>query len=337
MKLDIISSRFVYFTISGVLFVVSLLFILFWTLNLWIDMTWGSQNEFSYETYNLDIASASQIAQTQKDIINQSWNIMNTVNVYKITGENTFVVEAWISNTLSDIESEEYKIVFRDNLKTEYAKLWDITLSRYTNIWASFWDYIRNSAKLTLIIAIGAIALYIAYTFSGTVWGITSLSFAAITIITLFHDVVIASGIYILTSYFFPQFQIDTFFVTALLTILGYSINDTIVIFDRIRSNLQEFGWKWKQLSEIINLSVNETMTRSIYTSLTIAFVLLCIIVIWPESITGFTLTMLYGTIIGTFSSIFIASPLLYEFHKKTILTVYEKKADRTDDDKMVV
>jgi len=337
MKLDIISSRFVYFTISGVLFVVSLLFILFWTLNLWIDMTWGSQNEFSYETYNLDIASASQIAQTQKDIINQSWNIMNTVNVYKITGENTFVVEAWISNTLSDIESEEYKIVFRDNLKTEYAKLWDITLSRYTNIWASFWDYIRNTAKLTLIIAIGAIALYIAYTFSGTVWGITSLSFAAITIITLFHDVVIASGIYILTSYFFPQFQIDTFFVTALLTILGYSINDTIVIFDRIRSNLQEFGWKWKQLSEIINLSVNETMTRSIYTSLTIAFVLLCIIVIWPESITGFTLTMLYGTIIGTFSSIFIASPLLYEFHKKTILTVYEKKADRTDDDKMVV
>jgi len=227
--------------------------------------------------------------------------------------------------------------VFRDNLKTEYAKLWDITLSRYTNIWASFWDYIRNTAKLTLIIAIGAIALYIAYTFSGTVWGITSLSFAAITIITLFHDVVIASGIYILTSYFFPQFQIDTFFVTALLTILGYSINDTIVIFDRIRSNLQEFGWKWKQLSEIINLSVNETMTRSIYTSLTIAFVLLCIIVIWPESITGFTLTMLYGTIIGTFSSIFIASPLLYEFHKKTILTVYEKKADRTDDDKMVV
>ncbi len=300
-------------------------------------MTWGSQNEFSYTNYQLDLAEVSEIAQTQRQNINKDSNAINTVNIYKITGENTFVVEAWISNTLTDIESEDYKVALRDNLKKEYANLWDITLSRYTNIGASFGDYIRNTARLTLIIAIIAIAAYIAYTFSWTVWGITSLSFAAITIITLFHDVVISTGLYIITSYIYPQFQIDTFFITALLTILGYSINDTIVIFDRIRSNLQEFGGKWKVLSEIINMSVNETMTRSIYTSLTIAFVLLCIIIFGPESITGFTLTMLYGTIIGTFSSVFIASPLLYEFHKKTILTVYQKKELRTDEDKMVV
>jgi len=337
MQIDIIKNRMYFFGISWVIFLLSLGTIFFWNLNLGIDMTWGTQSEFSYSNYDYNQDKITKQAQSIADNINEEKNIINSVNSYKVTGENLFVVETWFSRNIDEKELERYKVAYRDKLEDSYSELWDVTLSRYTNIWASFGDYIKNTARLTLLIAIVGIALYIAYTFSGTVSGINSLSFAGITLITLFHDVIISSGLYIFVSWFFPQFQIDTFFITALLTILWYSINDTIVIFDRIRSNLREFWGKWKELKDIISLSISESITRSIYTSVTLAFVLVCILLLGPESIGGFTLTMLFGTLVGTFSSIFIASPLLYQFHKDVVLSEYIKKEDLSEEDKMVV
>jgi preprotein translocase subunit SecF len=337
MRFDILEKRKIFFSVSWFFIVVSLIMMLFWTLNLGIDMTGGTQSEFSYTDYEFSLEQISAEAQTIKWHINVHGDIINTVNTYKVTGEKIFVVETGFSRNFTDKELDEYKTTYRDELELYYKELWDIHLTKYTNIGASFGDYIRNTAKITLLIAIVAIAVYIAYTFSWTVSGISSLSFAAITIVTLFHDVIISSGLYIMVSWFLPQFQIDTFFITALLTILWYSINDTIVIFDRIRSNLRDFGGKWKDLGEIISLSIDESITRSIYTSLTLAFVLICILILGPESIGGFTLAMLFGTIVGTFSSIFIASPLLYEIHKNTVLSEYVKKEERSEDDKMVV
>ena len=271
-----------------------------------------------------------------KDHINFQSDVINSVNVYKITGQNSFIVEAGFKNIVDETQLESYKIGYKDQLTAEYKKM-GASFSRYTNIGASFWDYIKQTAKLTLLIAIVGIAAYVAYAFSGAAGGISSLSFAAITIITLFHDVLISAGLYILTSLVFPQFQIDTFFVTALLTILGYSINDTIVIFDRIRTNLRQFAGTGKNLEDIISESLTQSMTRSVYTSMTIVFVLVCILVFGPVTLTGFTLTLLFGTIVGTFSSICIASPLLYEFHKNTILTKYVAQKDLSAEDKTVV
>jgi len=300
-------------------------------------MTWGTQAEFSYNSYSYDSISIQEDAEVVMNTINTSGNIINSVNSYKVTWENSFVVETGFNRNIEAKEIEQYKVEFRDTIEDRYEEYGDIVLSGYTNIWASFWDYIKSTAKLTLFIALIGIALYIAYTFSGTVSGISSLSFAAVTLITLFHDVIISTGLYIFASSFFPQFQIDTFFITALLTILGYSINDTIVIFDRIRSNLREFGAKGKDLEEIITLSINESITRSMYTSFTLIFVLLCILIFGPQSIGGFTLTLLFGTIVGTFSSLCIASPLLYELHKNTILWEYIKAEELSEEDKMVV
>lgn len=311
--------------------------ILFWKLNLGIDMTGGTQMEFSYNNYVFDFDEIKTEAETVSEHINMSGDIINTINAYKITGEDIFIIEAGFSQDIEEKEIEKFKVAYKNQLSDYYKNIGDISLSKYTNIWATFGDYIRETAKLTLLIAIIAIALYIAYSFSGTAAGISSMSFAGITLITLFHDVIISSGVYILISSFMPQFQMDTFFITALLTILGYSINDTIVIFDRIRSNLREFAWKWKELEEIIENSISESLTRSVYTSLTLVFVLVSILVFWPKSISGFTLTMLIGTIVGTYSSICIASPLLYEFHKKTTLSVYIKKEERSEEEKMVV
>lgn len=299
-------------------------------------MTWGTQSEFRYTQEDFSFVSVSQIVEAQKQDFNLERSVINTVNTYKITWENNFVVEVGFTPNNDTVALEREKIAFRDTLEKQFKELGNIELSGYTNIGASFWDYIKNTAKITLIIAIIGIAVYIAYAFSGAVSWISSITFALVTIITLFHDVFISTWLYILTSTIFPEFQIDTFFVTALLTILGYSINDTIVIFDRIRANLKNFWGKWKKLDEIVNISVNESLTRSIYTSLTLAFVLLCILVFWPESIAGFTLAMIFGTIVGTFSSIFIASPLLYEINKNKELQVYVKK-ELKEEDKIVV
>lgn len=337
MTLNILSYRIPTFMVSLLLSLFACAMIFFWNLNFGIDMTWGIQLEYDAGTGTIDLDQLKTEAETVAGNINlQEKNVISTINLYKISGQNNFVVEAGISKHLTDAQSETFKTAFREQLTESYKKN-NMTLGSYVNIWASFGDYIQSTAKLTILIALIGISVYVAYAFSGTVGGISSLSFAAITLITLFHDVLVAAGLYIMTSYFLPQFQIDTFFITALLTILGYSINDTIVIFDRIRSNLREFGGRGKDLATIITEAINDTITRSIYTSLTVVFVLICILVFWPESIQGFTLTMLYGTIVGTFSSIFIASPMLYEFHKNTTLQVYQKKEDRSAEDKMVV
>ena len=105
------------------------------------------------------------------------------------------------------------------------------------------------------------------------------------TAISLVHDVIIAFGLYIIASYFFPEYKIDTFFITAMLTVLGYSINDTIVVMDRIRSNLRLPENKKKDFGVIINNSVNETMTRSLYTSFTVFIVLVAMFFFGPEPI----------------------------------------------------
>jgi len=300
-------------------------------------MTWGTQQEFLYSEYVFNIDEVREIAEDTQALINSEVNIINAINVYKISWEELFVVEGGFNRNFSETETESLKIAFRDQLIESYAEFSNIELAKYTNIWASFWDYIRNTAIITLLLAVIAITLYISFSFSWSVSGISSLSFALITVLTLFHDIIISTGLYIIASSFFPQFQFDTFFITALLTILGYSINDTIVIFDRIRSNLREFWGRGKNLFEIIHLSLEESITRSIYTSLTLVFVLIAIILFGPDSIKWFTLAMLFGTIVGTFSSLFIAAPLLYEFHKNVELKVYVKREDLSEEDKMVV
>jgi preprotein translocase SecF subunit len=335
--IDILKNRMYFYWVSTLWIVFSLCMFAFGSLNYGIDMTGGIQIEYQSLSGSIDIEEIKRLTNTvTQDINQQKEGIINTTNVYKISGQESFVVEVGISKKYSDAESENYKVAYREKLSELLLQNWK-TQSSYVNIGASFWDYIKDTAKLTILLALVGISLYVAYAFSGTVAGIPSISFALITLLTLFHDVLISAGLYIFTSFYFPQFQIDTFFITSLLTILWYSINDTIVIFDRIRSNLREFWGKGKPLSEIIQNSVNETMTRSIYTSLTLFFVLICMFILWPESIQGFTLTMLFGTVVGSLSSIFIASPLLYDIHKHTVLSVYLKKENVSDDDKMVV
>ncbi|MFZ2255799.1 MAG: protein translocase subunit SecF [Patescibacteria group bacterium] len=192
-----------------------------------------------------------------------------------------------------------------------------IVQSKYVNIGASFGDYIKKSGFLTLGLAIIAISLYIMYAFRGSIAGMASWPFAVVTGASLIHDVIVAFGLYVLTSVFFPEFKIDTFFLTAMLTILGYSINDTIVVMDRIRSNLEDSTSKKASLSSIIDKSIHDTMRRSIFTSLTVIIVLVSMFLFGPESLRGFTLALIFGGLVGTYSSVCLASPLLVDITGK--------------------
>ncbi len=339
--MNIVKNRKIYFIVSGILFVISLLLLFVGKLNLWIDMTGWINLDYSF-TKDLNIEKVKKSLEAEKkNILHNKDEVINDVSAYTVTWEKTLTVVAWFINSLDEKTLDEKKWEFRGRA-LEILKKYDDSVeeTKYTNIGKSFWDYIKNTAFITLAIAILAISLYIYYAFSGTVSGISPVYFGLITLLALFHDVIISSGFYIMTSKVFSEFQIDTFFVTALLTILGYSINDTIVVFDRLRWNLKKFGGKkWKngkKLDEIVNLSVNETIKRSLYTSLTLIFVLLTIFFFWPETLRGFILVMIFGTFVGTYSSIFIAAPLLYELNKNKKLEVYKKKEIKAED-KIVV
>lgn len=172
-------------------------------------------------------------------------------------------------------------------MRTELEKIQGATVTeaQYRNVGASFGDYIKKSGYLTLVLAIIAISLYIQYAFRGSIAGMASWPFAVVTTISLAHDVVIAFGLYVVVSYFFPEFKIDTFFMTAMLTVLGYSINDTIVVMDRIRSNLQHPKSNKGSFSTLIDTSIWDTMRRSLFTTFTIIIVLVAMFLFGPESI----------------------------------------------------
>ena len=368
--MKVVKNSILYVAISGVFLLVSLFLLIFGKLNLGIDMTGGIQMDFDHQA-ELNITDIKkEIDAEAKAFKHNGEEVINDTSVYTVTGKKTVSVVVWFHNDIQDKELELLKEDFRKKtfniiesyfdsiissscdsiiLKEDFRKKTfniieshdeEIIESKYVNIWKSFGDFIKDTAIITLIIAIIAIAIYVTYAFSGVVSWISIWSFAIITIITLFHDVLISTGLYIATSMFLPEFKIDTFFVTALLTILGYSINDTIVVFDRIRSNLVKYAGKkgkdGKKLNEIVDLSITQTIVRSIYTSVTLLFVLLTIFFFGPETIKGFVLVMIFGTIVGTYSSVFIASPLLYLANKDKELTVYKKQVVNPED-KIVV
>ncbi len=203
-------------------------------------------------------------------------------------------------------------------------------VTRFTSIGPVIGDELQEKAKW----AIGGVALviviYIAFVFLGVRWPVGSTVYGGITILSLAHDILFPAAMMALLGYFYGL-EADILFVMALLAVLGYSVNDTIVIFDRVRENIVKYrnehkrtvtgpgGIKHEEVDysftkpfrEIVGLSVNETMLRSINTSLTTALVLVALYFFGGEVTKSFALVLLVGVIAGAYSSIFFASPLL--------------------------
>lgn len=169
-------------------------------------------------------------------------------------------------------------------------------------------EFAKNSF-LAFVIALLGIILYIAYSFNSTSDKISSWYFGIAAIVAIFHDVLAVTSFFSLAGYLY-NVEVDALFLTALLTIAGFSINDTIVVFDRIRENLTKYE-NSKTLVQIFNLSIFETLNRSIITSFTVIIIMFALFLFGAGSIKYFSLALVIGIAFGTYSSIFIASPIV--------------------------
>ncbi|MFC1644634.1 protein translocase subunit SecF [Patescibacteria group bacterium] len=185
----------------------------------------------------------------------------------------------------------------------------NMTQKRVDFIGSSISGQIKKNAIIAVIVAVIGVALYIAWAFRKVSYPVPSSEYGMGAIVALAHDLILTLGIFVLLGKFLGV-EVGIPFIAALLTILGYSVNDTIVVYDRIRENLMRSGNK-VDFEKIVNKSLNETLARSINTSLTVVAVLLAIVFFGGESIKYFSVALLAGVIFGTYSSVFVASALL--------------------------
>ncbi len=178
-------------------------------------------------------------------------------------------------------------------------------------------EELRHRSIFAVVIASLLVILYIAISFKEEDGSINSTKYGVVaTSVAFLHDILIILGIFAFLGYFL-EVQVTIPIAVALLTTLGYSINDTVVIFDRIRENLQKHKEE-KELKEIVDVSLNETIGRSISTSLTTLFVLLALLILGGTTLFYFILTLVLGVVLGTYSSIFLAAPLVFDWNNLT-------------------
>ena len=211
---------------------------------------------------------------------------------------------------LSNIESEEIGL---DAMMGAGGENINIEEKRFNSIGPVIGNELKESAVWAIVIALVAIVLYIGFAFRKVSFPVSSFKYGIIATIALFHDVIITLGVFAVLGHFY-NVEIGIPFVAAILAILGYSVNDTIVVFDRTRENLLKSGID--DFEKIVNKSVNETLIRSINTSFTTLIVLLVLYLFGGDTIKYFVVALMVGIAAGTYSSIFIASPLLVTWQK---------------------
>ncbi|TSC96447.1 MAG: Protein-export membrane protein SecF [Parcubacteria group bacterium Athens0714_26] len=229
---------------------------------------------------------------------------LDTVLITADSSNTTFLIR---TNELAQAQHEEYLV----ELQTKFGAADDL---RFESIGPTVGQELRNKALLAFIMVLFGISLYVAFAFRKVSYPVRSWKYGFSALVCLFHDALIPAGLYAFFGHY-RIMEIDTNFIVALLVIIGFSVHDTIVVFDRIRENL--IVQKSKTLEDIINISVNQTFVRSINTSLTLVLVLTALYLFGAATLSYFVLLILIGTVIGTYSSIFVASPLLTYLQKK--------------------
>jgi len=281
---------------SVIIFILSIIFISFKGLNYGIDFKGGTLIELRTES------------SIESSAIRESLNSMNLgdVNVKNFgkVGDYLIKVEQKSSNNNNLIP--EIKKKLSENLNAE------VNFRRVENVGPKVSSELLRSSIIAVSLALAAMLFYI--------WVRFEWQFSVGSIIALFHDVIITLGIFSILS-----LEINLSIIAAVLTIVGYSMNDTVVIYDRIRENL--FKYTKISISDISNLSINETLARTVITSVTTLLALISIYILGGEILRGFSFAMILGVIIGTYSSIFVASPIL-KFFKVSYKTL-EKEDEK--------
>ncbi|MEW5907585.1 MAG: protein translocase subunit SecF [Patescibacteria group bacterium] len=304
----IVRNRKIWYILSGILVIISLFSVFYFGLKLSIDFTGGSLLEVEYQT------SRPQIYDLQN-----ATNKLNLGNIsFQPTGEKGLLLRL---RTLT--EDEHQNLLNALGINNQY-KLNEI---RFDSIGPVIGSELQRKSLIAISLVVLMIILYIAFAFRKVSKPVSSFKYGLMAVVALVHDVTVPTGVFAILGKFF-NVEIDILFITALLTILGFSVHDTIVVFDRVRENLKKgigkgpTSLKLSQsgFEETVGLSVNQTIVRSINTSLTVLLVLLAIFFFGGETTKYFALALLIGVFLGTYSSIFLASPLLvtlYNFQQR--------------------
>ena len=277
--------------ISLILFIISIFFLIFKGLNYGVDFKGGTLIELRSDNTNY-----------KTEDIRGAFNKLNLddLSVKKFGAEGDYVIKF----KRSDLNEPD----FIKNLKNDLDNyLEDYSFRRVENVGPKVSAELLQDGVTAIAIALAAMLIYIWFRFE---W-----QFSIGAIVAIFHDVIITLGIFSLLS-----LEINLSIVAAVLTIVGYSMNDTVVIFDRVRENLKKYADI--KIFDLTNLSINETLSRTLITSVTTLLALLSIFFFGGEILKGFSFAMILGVILGTYSSIFIANPVLVYFKvsQKTLI-----------------
>lgn len=288
MTLRVIRYRWFWYVLSGILAGGSFLAFIVYGLRPSIDFTGGSLLDVTWS----EVRPSPEALET----------------VLKEEGINDALLQPLLEKQtlfrFATITEEKHQLLLQS-----LTKLGALTENRFETIGPAIGKELQSKALWSVLLVILAITLYVAFAFRHVSRPVASWKYGMITIIALLHDVLLPIGLFALLGKFY-HIEISSGFIVALLTVLGYSVNDTIVVFDRIRENLSRLGARLS-FDEIIDTSVTQTFARSINTTLTTILSLVAIYFFGGESVKYFALALIVGIASGAYSSIFIASPLL--------------------------
>ncbi|HJO89818.1 MAG TPA: protein translocase subunit SecF [Candidatus Paceibacterota bacterium] len=295
----IVKYRKIFFILTAVIIATAIFSVAFFGLNFGIDFTGGAITEVNYTQ---ERPSKETLEERLQELSIGGFSI-------RPTGEDGYILRT------KDLTEDE-RVSVLNALSQGGEK--EVIQERYNSIGPTIGSELRNKAFVAIGIVIVAIILFVAFVFRKVSQPVSSWKYGIVAIIALIHDVIVPVGIFAFLSYTVGA-EIDILFVMALLAILGYSVNDTIVVFDRVRENLRlnrEHGSR-EDFELTVGKSLNQTYIRSINTSLTTLFVLLALFFFGSEATQNFALVLATGVIAGTYSSIFLATPLLVTIGKR--------------------
>ena len=289
--MNIIGKRKIYYAISAIFIVASIIALLLWGLKFGIDFKGGSILEVVYPDGKRP--ETNQIIDSLKPVK------LNDLRISPV-GDNG--VNFRFRET-DEVTHQEIIKILSGNIEER----------RFSSIGPTIGTELKQKSVKAIIIVLFGISLYIAWAFRKVFRPLSSWRYGAVTLLALFHDLIIPIGLFAFLGHFYGV-EVGTNFIVALLVILGFSVHDTIVVFDRIRENLKRYASL--DFVSLVNQSVNETLVRSINTSFTVLLTLLALYVFGGESLRYFILALMIGIFSGTYSSIFIASPLLVSWFR---------------------
>lgn len=290
--IKIISKSSLWLSLSTLFVAVSIIALALWGLKLGIDFTGGSLLEVRFSE--------------NPPTVTQAEEALKSLNLQSLTAQPTENQGMIFRFQESSEEVHQNILANLSKLSTNFEEL------RFESVGPSIGQELQRKAIYAIILVLITISLYVAWAFRKVSRPVASWKYGLAVLIALFHDVVIVLGSFAYLGKFHGV-EINTTFVAAVLTVLGFSVHDSIVVFDRIRENLPRSN---EDFAGTVNTSLNQTMTRSINTSLTVMLVLASIVFLGGRSIEFFALALLIGIFFGTYSSIFLASPILVLWDK---------------------